>query len=178
MQTLTVPTSLLTKTLTNLIMKWKMLSFLSRVNHLLKPEFPNTQLLQKIHKRNHICPALEWPISAPLSLSHSQCERNFTGKWFRGSALTWQMVLALSLSLSLTGSIFFGNQCLAFLFFFHSTLLLKGAKKVLDTSSHSLVVKLTGKEPMNQKTPTLGVHNGQIYIVDTRLSGCARNEWR
>lgn len=36
--------------------------------------------------------------------------------------------------------------------FFHSTLLLKGAKKVLDISSHCLTVKL--KEPMNQKTPT------------------------
>jgi len=39
--------------------------------------------------------------------------------------------------------------------FFHSTLLLKGAKKVLDTSSHSLTVNLTSKEPMNQKTVNL-----------------------
>lgn len=146
-------------------------ALLCRVNHLLKPKFTNTQFLQKIHKHTFVR-----PISTPLSLSHSQCERNFTGKWFSGSALTWQMVLALSLFPSQGAS---SLEINAWPFcFFHSTLLLKGAKKVLDTSSPSLAVKLTSKEPMNKKTPTLGVHNGQIYIVDTRLSGCAWNEWR
>ncbi len=47
--------------------------------------------------------------------------------------------------------------------FFHSTLLLKRAKKVLDTSSPSLAAKLTSKEPMIKNSNPWSSYGQDMY---------------